>query len=83
MQKGKQMKRKSKRIVALEIAINEIRDLILDLPAGVDFDADLNNASPTDMSSHIGGLIYKICEEIFPLALEEEDKEESNESQRQ
>lgn len=83
MQKGKQMKRKSKRIVALEIAINEIRDLILDLPAGVDFDADFNNASPTDMSSHIGGLIYKICEEIFPLALEEEDKEESNESQRQ
>ena len=56
------------RIVALEIAIDEIRTFIESLPSGIYYDADPSDTSPEDVTAHIGGLIWQICEEISPVS---------------
>ena len=57
---------KRNRIAILEIAIDEIRVLVESLPSGIDYDADPNDISPEDTAAHIGGLIWKICKEVYP-----------------
>ena len=54
----------SERISELELAIDEIAELIQQLPPGVDYEADAGDTSPEDATAHIGGLIWKICERV-------------------
>lgn len=42
-------------------ALEEIRDLIVQMPGGIDKDADPQNLSPETADSHLGGLIWQIC----------------------
>lgn len=57
---------KRDRIAQFEIAINEIRELVQQLPPGIDYDADPENTCPDDATTHIGGLIWKVCERVLP-----------------
>jgi hypothetical protein len=43
-------------------ALQEIRAHLLDLPGGVDWDANVSNTSPDDMSAHIGGLCVQLAD---------------------
>jgi len=54
------------RIAELEKAINDIRELLESMPAGIDYEADPNDASPENMEAHIGGLAWQICERTLP-----------------
>jgi hypothetical protein len=57
---------KRDKIAQFEIAINEIRELINQLPSGIDYEADENNLSPADATAHVGGLVWKVCERVLP-----------------
>jgi len=46
-------------------AVREIKLLVVDLPGGVDYEADLEDTSPEDMTAHIGGLIWQICDRFI------------------
>ena len=48
-------------IKKLKAKLAKISSLALDLPGGIDENADLENDSPEDMTAHIGGLIYQIA----------------------
>ena len=50
-------------ITQLRDTITEIQKLIEDIPSGVDYDADPENASPEDATAHTAGLIWKACQE--------------------
>lgn len=39
--------------------IEDVCDMLHDLPSGIDMDADPNNTSPEDMTAHIGGLCWQ------------------------
>ena len=50
--------------------ICDIKDLVEQLPRGIDQEADPDNPSPDDMVAHTGGLIYQKCQEAL-VALKE------------
>ena len=43
-------------------ALQTIVDLVMELPCGVDLDADSDDVSPDDLVAHIGGLIIQEAE---------------------
>lgn len=50
-------------------ALREVRALLLELPSGVDMEADENNTCSEDATAHIGGL----CVQIIDRALGDEN----------
>jgi hypothetical protein len=46
-------------------AVQAVRELLLELPGGIDEDAREDDASPEDMTSHIGGLAVKRLDTIL------------------
>ena len=43
--------------------LTDIDDLIMQLPGGIDYDADPEDESPDDAVAHIGGMIHKLVGE--------------------
>ena len=43
----------------------EIKDLLEQLPSGIDHEAQWDDATPEDQTAHIGGLIYRIVEDAL------------------
>jgi hypothetical protein len=41
-------------------AAKTVRNMLDQLPMGIDYDADPNDQSPEDMVAHLGGLMYQI-----------------------
>jgi hypothetical protein len=41
-------------------AAKTVRDMLDQLPMGIDYDADPDDQSPEDMVAHLGGLMYQI-----------------------
>jgi hypothetical protein len=60
----------AERIAALVGGLESVRSRLLDLPSGIDFNADPDNASPDDMSAHIGGL----CIQEIDVALDKKEE---------
>ena len=46
-------------------ALQDIVDLVEQLPGGIDEETDPADPSPDDMVAHIGGLIYQKCQETL------------------
>lgn len=58
---------------ALVSALREVRDMIFNLPSGVDENASEDDRSPQDASAHVGGLIVqRINAALAPYAPAEE-----------
>ena len=55
------------RVKQLEEAIIAIQELIEALPPGIDYEADVNDDSPEDMTLWIGGLIWQICKKAMEI----------------
>ncbi len=45
-----------------------IREMLENLPPGIDYDADEDNPSPDDMTAHIAGLIYQKIDATTAIA---------------
>lgn len=61
------------RIAALEEALAYVRDMIQQLPQGIEEEADEENTDPEDAVQHIGGLIYRCACRALAAAKEEAD----------
>ena len=46
-------------------ALLEIKDLLEQLPSGVDYEAQWDDVTPEDQTAHVGGLIYRIVEDAL------------------
>jgi hypothetical protein len=55
------MKAKQQLTIAID-TIKQIREMIYDLPCGVDEEADWEDDSPEDTTAHLGGLMIQVID---------------------
>jgi hypothetical protein len=57
--------RRDGQFAQMKEALAEIQELSLQLLGGIDYEADPLELSPDNMTAHVGGLIYQICERVL------------------